>query len=123
MDHMETVDAIADLARTGRPLSADEALGEVARLINGMCPTSKNYDSRLAVLMQVGAALWHCSSESRASRMDSAGVRSPCPESRAAACHNDPGDAGGRGAAHAEEDRCSVWSVPMKSRQRRMRQP
>lgn len=123
MDHMETIDAIADLARTGLQLSADEALGEVVRLINGMCPTSKNYDSRLAVLMQVGAALWNFSLAGKAARMDSGVVRSPCPESRAATCQNGHGDAVGRGAAHAEEDRCSVWSVPMKSRQRRMLQP
>lgn len=68
MNHMETVDAIVDLARTGRQLSADEALGEVVRLIHGMCPTSKNYDSRLAALMQVGAALWNASLASRAAR-------------------------------------------------------
>lgn len=123
MNHMETVDAIVDLARTGRQLSAEEALGEVARLINGLCPTSKNYDSRLAVLMQVGAALWNASVAGRAERMEPVRACSPGPESVLPPAREGSADASGAGAALAEEGRCSVWSVPMKSRQRRMRQP
>lgn len=123
MNHMETVDAIVDLARTGRQLSAEEALGEVARLINGMCPTSKNYDSRLAVLMQVGAALWNASVAGKAERMEPGHARTPGSESVLPPAKDGSADACVAGAALAEEGRCSVWSAPMKSRQRRMRQP
>ena len=123
MHHMETVDAIVGLARTGRQLTTEEALGEVVRLINGMCPTSRNYDARLAVLMQVGAALWNASVASRDQRMEPGRLRSPGPESVPQPARNGADDAAGGGAAIAEEGRCSVWSAPMKSRQRRMRQP
>lgn len=70
MNQIETVDAIVDLASTGQHMSADEALCAVVKLINDLCPTSKSYDSRLATLMQIGAALWNLSEGVRPSRVE-----------------------------------------------------
>lgn len=75
MNHIETVDAIVDLASTGQQISADEALGVVVKLIGEMCPASRHYDSRLAALMQVGATLWNLSEVIRHSQIQ--GSRSP----------------------------------------------
>lgn len=71
MNHIDTVDAIVDLANTGQQMTADEALGAVVKLINDLCPTSQNYDSRLATLMQIGATLWNLSEVVRHADLES----------------------------------------------------
>lgn len=63
MDHISTIDAIIDLARTGQQIEPGEALNALARVMADMSPLEKNYEARIAALMQVGATLWNCAIE------------------------------------------------------------
>lgn len=63
MDHISTIDAIIDLARTGQQIEPSEALNALARVMADMSPLDKNYEDRMAALMQVGVTLWNCAVE------------------------------------------------------------
>ncbi|WP_343739600.1 hypothetical protein [Delftia tsuruhatensis] len=75
MDRKESINAIIELANLGTQISPTEAVHAVAQVISEMCPAGRNYDARLAVLLQVGATLWHVSSAAgmplQSERMDS----------------------------------------------------
>jgi hypothetical protein len=62
MDRKESINAIIELANLGSQISPTEAVLAIAQVISEMCPAGRNYDARLAVLLQVGATLWHVSS-------------------------------------------------------------
>lgn len=75
MGHIETIEAIIDLARTGQQIEPGEALNALARLINDMSPAEPNYEARVAGLMQVGATLWNCAVATGVASMEAAGCR------------------------------------------------
>ncbi|GAB2490798.1 hypothetical protein GCM10027082_47310 [Comamonas humi] len=70
MNHIETIDAIIELAKTGQQIDPYEALNTVARLVNDLEPGERNYDARVAGLMQVGATLWTCAVKVEAAERD-----------------------------------------------------
>lgn len=63
MDHISTIDAIIELARTGQQVEPGEALNALVRVMADIKPEEKSREDRIAALMQIGATLWNCAVE------------------------------------------------------------
>lgn len=70
MNHIEVIDGIIELARTGQQFPPGEALSAVARLIADLSPQEPSYEARVAALMEIGATLWRISVEAGVAELD-----------------------------------------------------
>lgn len=72
MHHLDTIDGIIALAKTGPGVEAGEALNVLARIISDMDPREAHYKERVAGLVVVGATLWRMAVAAGSVELDTA---------------------------------------------------
>lgn len=70
MHHLDTIDGIIALAKTGPGVEPGEALNVLARIISDMDPKEIHYKERVAGLVVVGATLWRATLAAGAADLD-----------------------------------------------------